>query len=118
MGNVSELALSLTIFKFIKGAKSFRSYLIDNVRKNAVEIFSIDALTKVHHYSTSYNRSQVPAVIDLLTSPKNPDENYALYPQVLFTSYEVVNDELFGSPALLKVGSLCLVCFGSYLRPL
>lgn len=84
------------------GAKDFRSTLVSNIRDEAVAIFSIDAMTK-QSYSLGYDRSTNPTITRLLQSPKRPDDQYALYPRVLFTNYEVANTELFGSPALLKV---------------
>jgi hypothetical protein len=110
--NISEPPPSLTTSKFIKGAKDFRSYLIDNVRKRAVTIFSIKSVTDAGQYSVSAsdNRSQVPAFTDLLKNPKKPDEQYAVFPRVLFTDYKVVQAELFGSSALLKVRWFDIVC--------
>ena len=101
----------LTVSKFLKGAKDFRGSLIDNVRKRATDIFSINSVT-AECYSTGYDRSQIPAITDLLKSPKKPDEQYALYPRVLFTNYEVVDAELFGSSALLKVSQFYPIDFG------
>ena len=110
--NISEPPPSLTTSKFIKGAKDFRSYLIDNVRKRAVTIFSIKSVTDAGQYSVSAsdNRSQVPAFTDLLKNPKKPNEQYAVFPRVLFTDYEVVQAELFGSSTLLKVRWFDIVC--------
>lgn len=104
-------APGLTISKFIKGAKNFRSALIDSVRKSAVEIFSIDSVTKLQCYSANHDRSQIPEIVNLLKNPNKPDSEYALHPRVLFTNYEVVELELFGSSALLKAGLSCFVDF-------
>lgn len=90
------------------GAKDFRATLVSNVRDEAVAIFSIDGMTK-SDYALGYDRSGKPAIVDLLKSPKKPDDLFAFYPKVLFTNYEVVNAELFGSSAILKVGSLSLL---------
>ena len=54
-------------------------------------------------YSADYDRSEIPAVADLLKSPKRLNEQYTLFPRVLFTNYEVVDKELFGSSAILNV---------------
>jgi hypothetical protein len=62
--------------------------------------------------SASDNRSQMPAFTDLLKNPKKPDEQYAVFPRVLFTDYEVVQAELFGSSTLLKVRWFDIVCLG------
>ena len=87
----------------MKGAKDFRAYLVDNVRKNAVEIFSIASVTAPNSFSANYDRSQIPVIVDLLKSPQKPNEQYADYPRVLFADYEVVDTELFRSSALVKV---------------
>lgn len=84
------------------GAKEFRSTLVSNIRDEAVTIFSINGMTRLD-YSLGYDRSTNPVITSLLKSPKKPDDQYALYPRVLFTNYEVVNTELFGSSTLLKV---------------
>ena len=98
----------LMALKFLKGAKDFRGYLINNVRDEAPAIFSIDSVTK-EQYSASYDRTGMPAITDLLKNPKKPGEEYALYPRILFTNYEVIDAELFGSPAIMKVGSFHLL---------
>ena len=92
------------------GAKDFRATLVSNVHNEAVAIFSIDGMTKLD-YTLGYDRSTKPAIVDLLRSPKKPDDQYALYPKVLFTNYEVVNAELFGSSAISKVRSLSVPGF-------
>ena len=76
--NIYEPPPSLITSKFLKGAKDFRSYLIDNVHKRAVTIFSIDSVTNAGQYSASAsdNCSQMPAFMDLLKNPKKPDEQY------------------------------------------
>ena len=101
----SQTNLESNQLQFLKGAKDFRGSLISNVRNEAVAIFAIDSATKLD-YSIGFDRSTKPAIVDLLKSPKKPDEQYALYPRVLFTNYEVTNTELFGSSALLKVTQL------------
>jgi hypothetical protein len=62
-------------------------------------------VTEVGYYAASAGsyRSQMPAFANLLKDPKKPNEEYAVFPPVLFTNYEVVKTELFGSAALLKV---------------
>lgn len=92
--------------KFMDGVRSMRIYLIDIVRKNASKIFSIRPAIAAECYSKLYDRSQVPTLVDLLRSPKYPDEQYAMYPRVLFTNYEVNNVELFGSIAISNVSSV------------
>jgi hypothetical protein len=47
--------------------------------------------------------------VNLLGSHKKKDEQYALYPRVLFTNYEVSDTELFGSPAILNVSLFFLL---------
>lgn len=100
---LSQSAPGLMVSKFMKGAGNFRSYLIDNVCKNAVEIFSIPSVTKAQSFSANYDRSQTPDIVNLLRDPTQPDGQYGTYPWVLFTDYECVDTELFGSSALLKV---------------
>ena len=87
----------------MKGVKAMRIYVIDTVRKSASKIFSVPSATDNTYYATSYDRSTVPAFVDLLKSPKQPHEAFAIYPRVLFTNYEVVDKELFGSSAILNV---------------
>jgi hypothetical protein len=99
----------------MKGAKSFRSSLIDTVRKNALAIFSIDSVTELRWYSAHYDRSKIPAIVDLLKDPGRPNEEYPMYPRVLFTDYKVVEEEAFGSPAILKVSQIYPVGFNSHL---
>ena len=101
--SLSQLASHLTISKFMQGAKAFRSSLIDDVREKAAEIFSIPSITEARYFHAHYDRSQTPAIIDLLKDPSKPEEQFAVYPRVLFANYEVVNSELFKSPALVKV---------------
>ena len=96
------------------GVKQMRTYLIDNVRKNAVDIFSIDSVTDNKCYSASYDRATVPAIASLLKNPKTPDEQYAIYPAVLFTDYKVVPAELFGSSAILNVSQPFPVGFNRF----
>ena len=88
-----------------------RIYLIDTVRKNAPAIFSIKSVTDNECYSKGYDRSTIPALANLLKSPRKQHEEYATFPRVLFTNYEVIEEELFGSPAILNVGQFCLVDF-------
>ena len=76
------------------------------MRKNAVKIFSIDSVTTPHFFFASYNHSQIPAIIDLLKSPNKPDEQYVLYPRVLFPDHKVAKVDVFRSGALLKVSWL------------
>ena len=85
------------------GAKSARTALIDIMRKNASRIFAIRSVTDIEMYAKSYDRSTDPVFANLLKSPKNPDETYAMYPHVLFKNYEVNNRGLFGSIAILNV---------------
>jgi len=115
---VKKLAPDLTASQFLRGAKDFRAYLIDNVRKNAVDIFSIASVTTPHSFSKSYDRSQIPVIVDLLKSPINPDDQYAVYPRALFADYKVVETELFGSSALVKVSRFHPVDRGRRLTPL
>ena len=89
--------------KFMKGAKQMRSYLIDTVRKHASVIFSIESAADSKYYSAKYDRSMMPVFSNLLKSPKNPNEEYPTYPRVLFTNYQVIEEELFGSHAILNV---------------
>ena len=85
----------------MKGVKQMRTYLIDGVRKHGSQIFCTGLPGE--YYTTNYNRSAVPRFVELLGSPKKPDEVYPAYPRVLFTNYEVVEKELFGSTAILNV---------------
>ena len=87
----------------MKGTKQMRSYLIDTVRKHASTIFSIESVADSKYYSAKYDRSMMPVFADLLKSPKNPGEQYPTYPRVLFTNYQVTEEELFGSHAILNV---------------
>ena len=80
-----------------------RIYLIDTVRKHASPIFSIKSVTDSECDSTRYDHSTAQVFANLLKSPKKPEEEYAMYPRVLFTDYEVVDTELFGSHAILNV---------------
>lgn len=91
----------------MQGAKNFQATLVSNVRDEAVAIFSVDGMTKPD-YALGYDRSTKPALIDLLKSPKKPDDQYALHPKVLFTNYEVANMQLFGSSAISNVGHFCI----------
>ena len=86
------------------------TYLIDNVRKNGRKIFCIGPAAEC--YDTNYDRSMVPEFTELLKNPKKPQEPYPTYPQVLFTNYEVVDKELFGSTAILNVR--CSILSNSY----
>jgi hypothetical protein len=79
-----------------------RTRLIDTVRKHASQILSLNPAVDAVCYTRGYNRTTVPAFSNLLKSSKS-NEEYALYPRVLFTSYEVNNAELFGSHAILNV---------------
>lgn len=76
--------------------------MISNIRDEAALIFAIPGMEK-EHFAIGRDRSEFPAITDLLKSPKSQGEEYALFPRVLFTNYEVINSELFGSPAILKV---------------
>ncbi|KAF9779196.1 hypothetical protein BJ322DRAFT_1172217 [Thelephora terrestris] len=89
--------------QFIKGAGHSRIYLIDTVRRNASKIYSLGPTISVDFYSKDYHRATVPMFVNLLGSHKKKDEQYALYPRVLFTNYEVSDTELFGSPAILNI---------------
>jgi len=93
---------NLNVSKFMKGTKAMQTHIINTVRKNGSKIFSIPSMTDAH-YSTTYDRSMVPAFLDLLKSPKQPNEAYATFPRVLFTNYEVADEELFGSSAIVNV---------------
>jgi len=106
VATLSKHTLDLKVSKFMKGVQQMRIYLIDTVRKKASEIFFIDSAKENQYYSANYDRSTIPALTDLLKSPKKPNEQYAMYPRVLFTNYEVVNEELFGSHAILNVSQL------------
>ena len=99
----SEYTLNSEVPKFMKGVRQMRTHLIDNVQKKASEIFSINSVKDNYCYSASYDRSTNPVLADLLKSPKKPNEEYPVYPRVLFTNYEIVNEELFGSCAILNV---------------
>ena len=90
------------VCQFMQGVGQMRSYLIDNVRKNATKIFH-GLGVEAECYSSSYDRSTTPVFVELLKSPKKPDETFATFPRVLFTNYEVVDRELFGSIAILNV---------------
>ena len=85
----------------MKGVKQMRVYLIDNARKYGPKIFSISCDAEC--YSTNYDRATTPEFVDLLKNPKKPHETYPTYPRLLFTNYEVINRELFGSTAILNV---------------
>ena len=67
------------------------------------KIFAICSVTDVDLYAKGYDRSTVLAFANMLKSPKNPDETYAVYPSVLFKNYEVNNTGLFGSVAIVNV---------------
>ena len=103
MVGLFRFALDLNVPKFMKGVKAMRINIIDTVRKNTSKIYSIPSATDNTYYSTNYDRSTVPAFLSLLKSPKQPDEAYTTYPQVLFTNYKVSDEELFGSSAILNV---------------
>lgn len=81
-----------------------RTYLIDIVRKHAPMIFCIDC--RAECYAARYDRTTTPELADLLKNPKKPQETYPTYPRVLFTDYNVVEKELFGSTAILNVRQL------------
>ena len=89
--------------KFLNGATKLRIYLIDTVRKNASKIFALGPAITVDYYAKDYDRSTIPRFVELLQSPKNPGEQFAMYPRVLFTNYEFDETQLFGSPAILNV---------------
>ena len=91
----------------MKGVKQMRIYLIDHSRKHGPKIFGLSA--KAEYYAMNYDRSTTPEFVELLKSPKKPDEIYPMYPRVLFTNYEVVDKELFGSSAILNVRVLALL---------
>ena len=78
-----------------------RTYLIDNVWKHAPKIFRISP--EAECYSSDYGHSAIQVFVDLLKSPKKPQETYPMYPRVLFTNYKVIDKELFGSIAILNV---------------
>jgi hypothetical protein len=85
----------------MKGVKQLRTYLVDNVRKHGPKIFCINP--KAECYASSYDRSTTPEFVDLLKNPKKPLDAYPVYPRVLFTNYEAIDKELFGSIAILNV---------------
>ena len=92
------------------GARFKRTYLIDIVRKNAFKIFAIRSVTDVNSYAKGYDRSTVPVFANMLKSPKNPDETYAMYLSILFKNYEVNNTGLFVSRTrklLTQISNIC-----------
>jgi hypothetical protein len=86
-----------------------RIYLIDTVRKHASKIFALNPPIDVQVYAKDYDRSTIPALVELLKSPKKPDELHATYPRILFKDYTVDNAKLFGSVAILNVSPFHLV---------
>jgi hypothetical protein len=78
-----------------------RIYIIDNVRSHAFNIFRLSSNPEC--YKTAYDRSTTPEFVDLLKNPKKPDKAFPPHPRVLFTNYEVVDKELFGSVAIQNV---------------
>ena len=90
----------------MKGVGQMRIYLIDTIRKHASTVFGLGPMVDSGWYSSGYDRATVPLFTDLLKSPKKPHEVYPAYPRVLFTDYEVVDRELFGSAAILNVSRL------------
>jgi hypothetical protein len=84
-------------------ARNKRSYLIGTARASAPTIFSQVDGVPPECYARKYKRSEVPELVDLLKSPRKPEDQYALYPRVLFKDYEVTNEGLFGSSAISNV---------------
>ena len=82
----------------MKGVKQLQIYLINHAQKHGPKIFCLGV--KAEYYVTNYNCSTTPEFVELLKSPKKPDKLYSIYPQVLFTNYEVIDKELFGSGAI------------------
>ena len=85
----------------MKGIKQMRIYLIDHAWKHGPKIFGLSA--KAEYYVMNYDCSTTPEFVKLLKSSKKLDEIYPMYPWVLFTNYEVIDKELFGSGAILNV---------------
>ena len=84
-----------------------RSYMIDTLQKHAVSIFGINGLSGVE-FRTSYNRSTVPQLAELLQSPNAPTTPFATYPRILYENYDI-KKSLFGSQAIVNV-SLYVCC--------
>lgn len=81
-----------------------RSYIISNVRKNAVDVFPVVVDSKA--YASNFDRSQVPAIANLLRNSKKPGEAYPRYPSVLYKDRVITGNNLFGSMAIFNVNQL------------
>ena len=78
-----------------------RAYMIDTIRKNGSSIFTIPGLSGPE-FRTSYDRSTVPAFVNLLKSPNAPADQFATYPRVLYEDFDTTK-LLFGSQVITNV---------------
>ena len=85
----------------MKVIKQMQIYLINNAQKYGPKILCIGCNAEC--YSTNYDCTTIPEFVSLLKNPKKTHNTYPTYPQVLFTNYEVIDKELFGSIAILNV---------------
>lgn len=92
----------------MKGVKQIQIYLINNAWKHGSKIFCIGSNAEC--YSINYDHATTPEFVNLLKNPKKPHEAYPTYPWVLFTNYEVIDKELFGSTAILNICQLYFTC--------
>ena len=95
------------VFQFLGGGKAMRSYVISNIRKNAEDIFPVNVKSRV--YAKGFDCSKVQEIVNLLRSPKMPDEMYPRYASVLYKDGVTTGNNLFGSSAILNVCWLLLL---------
>ena len=78
-----------------------RAYIINNIRKNARDIFPVEVGSGV--FAKSYNRTKIPAVMSLLRNPKKPGEDYPRYPSVLYRDGVITGSNVFRSSTIVNV---------------
>ena len=84
-----------------------RSYFINNIRRNARDIFPVDVGPGV--FAKSYKRTKVPEIMDLLRNPKKPGEGYPRYASVLYEDGIISGKNVFRSSTIINVSQLRLL---------
>ena len=94
-------SLQLTGLQFLEGMGDMRAYIVEKLRRHIILVLSIDGLPK-EVSKTSYDRSEVPQLLQLLQSSNAPAASFATYPRILYKDYDT-KKALFESQAIVNV---------------